>query len=59
MADFSEVRAVRERLGLSQRAMSEMLHVPQPTWEQWERGVRTPPGYVVELILFRLKAEVK
>ena len=59
MAEFSEIRSLRQKLGLSQRAVSEMLHVPLPTWEQWERGVRTPPEYVMELILFRLNAKAK
>ena len=57
MSDFSDVRALREQLGMSQRAISEMLNIPLRTWENWEGGLRTPPQYVIDLILFRLNAE--
>lgn len=35
---------VRKRLGLTQREMAHLLHIPLRTWQNWEQGTRaTPP----------------
>lgn len=49
-----EVKYLRIKAGLTQRAFSELLHIPLRTVENWETGVSTPPQYVVELIEYRL-----
>ncbi len=38
------------RSTLSQAKAAEQLGIPLRTWEDWERGVRTPPEYVVAMI---------
>lgn len=45
----------RHRLRLSQRKFSELLGIPTRTIEDWEVGRRTPPEYVVRLLLFYLE----
>lgn len=37
-----EMQAVRNRLGLTQRRMSEILAIPIATIRHWEQGTRTP-----------------
>lgn len=56
MNTFDDIRALRKNRHWSQREVSEMLNIPLPTWENWERGTRTPPQYVIDLILFRLQS---
>ena len=39
-----EVRAIRERLGMSQAVFATSLNVSAATVRAWEQGVRTPEG---------------
>lgn len=57
MASFNDIIEIRKKSGLSQRKFSELLNIPLRTWESWERGLRVPPNYVVDLIAYRLKNE--
>jgi len=34
--DFKEIRAEREKYGLSQTRAGELVHVSCRTWQQWE-----------------------
>lgn len=43
-------RLKNARCTLSQAAAAAQLNIPLRTWEDWERGARTPPEYVVALI---------
>jgi DNA-binding transcriptional regulator YiaG len=43
------------RGSLSQKQAAAKLEIPLRTWEDWERGVRTPPEYVVIMIEKLLK----
>lgn len=47
-----EIKSIRARTGLSQKAFSELTGVPQRTIENWETGKRIPPEYVVNLLAF-------
>jgi transcriptional regulator with XRE-family HTH domain len=38
------------RGNLSQAKAAALLDIPLRTWEDWERGARTPPEYVIALI---------
>ena len=38
----AEMKALRERLGLSQRAISRLLKLGDVTWTRWETGVSIP-----------------
>lgn len=54
--NFSEeLKAQRKRLGISQKVFSEMFKIPRRTVEDWERQKSTPPIYVQELIIEKLK----
>ena len=43
--------------GMSQRAFSEYFHIPLRTVEDWCRGIRQCPAYVVELIAYKAERE--
>lgn len=49
------IKEIRVQSGLTQQAMSELLHIPKRTIENWEGGKTKPPKYVIELIEYRLK----
>lgn len=45
------IREARLKTGLNRREFSEKYNIPESTIVCWERGERTPPEYVVELLL--------
>lgn len=45
------VRNARKQAELTQQQLSDKYKIPVRTLVDWERGVRTPPEYVVELLL--------
>lgn len=45
------IRNARKQAGLTQQQLSDKYKIPVRTLVDWERGVRTPPEYVVELLL--------
>lgn len=51
------IKELRTLAGMSQRKFSDYLHIPTRTIEDWERDLRTPPVYVVELIEYKLRKE--
>lgn len=51
-----EIRDLRQRLGLTQRALGELCGVKRITVEKWERGEYRPSGPSL-LHLSRLKAK--
>jgi putative transcriptional regulator len=44
------VKEMRKKLGLSQVAFSKKYEIPRRTLEDWERGINTPPKYVILLL---------
>ncbi|MCI5893493.1 MAG: hypothetical protein MRZ66_08880 [Clostridiales bacterium] len=54
MATFTDIIELHKKSGLSQRQFSEMLNIPLRTWESWERNLRTPPQYLIDLIFFKI-----
>jgi len=40
---------------LSQAAAAAQINIPLRTWEDWERGRRSPPEYVLRMIEKLLK----
>jgi transcriptional regulator with XRE-family HTH domain len=46
----AEIRAIRERLGLSQPQLAQLLGVHALTISKWERGVLTPSGHQETLL---------
>lgn len=51
------LRGIRSITGLSQAKFAEKFWIPVHTYEQWERGQRTPPAYVVKMIKLLLCCE--
>jgi len=48
--DTVDVRAIRERLGMSQREFSATIGVSSGTLRHWERGDRRPQGPAMVLL---------
>lgn len=46
----TDVKAIRERLGLTQEQLAERMGVTHAAICQWERGKRTPSGMAVQLL---------
>lgn len=44
------IREIRAKLELTQAAMADEFSIPKRTIEEWERGSRKPPEYVVLLL---------
>ena len=49
------IQEIRHSTGLSQAKFCKALGIPLPTLLKWERGVRSCPPYVVELIAYRVQ----
>ena len=45
-----ESERIRKLLGVSRAEFSRRYHIPVRTLEQWDKGVATPPVYVMELL---------
>ena len=52
-----QIKAIRERLGLSVEEAAERVGTTRPQWVNWESGKRTPSRQ--SAILIRLLAENK
>ena len=53
------VKQVRALTKLSQAKFASKYHIPLATLENWERGTRTAPPYVIELLYFRVVCDVR
>ena len=51
------IKNMRNETGMSQVKFAEYFEIPRRTLEDWERGIRKPPGYVVRLIAYKLEME--
>jgi DNA-binding transcriptional regulator YiaG len=52
---IEDLKKVRTGKGLSQAKAAELLEVPKRTWEDWERGISTPPSYTLRLVIRELE----
>lgn len=50
------IRELRTETGLTQRAFSWRYGIPLRTVEDWERGIRTPPDYLIRLLAYAIRA---
>lgn len=48
------IKEIRQSTGLSQAKFCALLNIPKNTLRDWEQEVRRCPGYVVELIAYRV-----
>lgn len=46
----SQIQALREREGVSQKVFARYLNVPVTLISQWERGERKPSGAAIKLL---------
>ena len=53
------IKQVRALTGLSQAKFAAKYHIPLATLENWERGTRTAPPYVIELLYFRVDYDIR
>lgn len=49
------IKEIRQRYQLSQSELSRITGIPKRTIENWEEGHRTPPDYMPDLILAKVK----
>ena len=50
-----EIKATRERIGVSQSAFAAMLNVSKRTLQEWEQGRRQPTGPARSLLAIAAK----
>lgn len=51
MASTADIRTARKKAKLTQKQLADFYEIPVRTLVDWERGVRTPPEYVINLVL--------
>lgn len=54
---MNSIKSIIAACGMTQRAFAEHFHIPQRTVEDWSRGARQCPDYVVELIAYKAEHE--
>lgn len=54
-----KIKEIRALTGLSQVKFANAYGIPVPTLENWERGTRSCPGYVLDLLEFKVKYDVE
>lgn len=47
---MSQIKALRNRTGLSQSKFAETFGVPVRTLQQWEQHISAPPPYVIDML---------
>ena len=52
------IRELRALLGITQGEFAERYHIPFRTVQNWEKGVRNPPEYVLNLLTDRVHTEL-
>lgn len=53
------IKEIRALTGLSQVKFCEKYHIPLNTFTRWEQGKREPPDYLVELLEFKVREDLK
>lgn len=51
----SEIKKLREKVGMNRKEFSAYTGIPVRTLEDWEAGRRTPPEYIPRLLSYQLK----
>lgn len=51
------LKRIRSETGMSQRKFAGYFKIPLRTYEDWERGVRKMPEYLLRLMAYKLKVE--
>ena len=53
------IKELREQSGMTQKEFAEYFEIPKRTIEDWDRGARKCPEYLVALIEYKLTKEAK
>ena len=53
------VKEIRQLTNLSQSKFCEKYGIPLVTLRKWEQGHRSPPDYLVELLEFKVREDLK
>lgn len=53
------IKEIRQLANLSQQKFCEKYNIPLPTLRKWEQGNREPPGYVLELLEFKVRKDME
>lgn len=53
------IKEIRALTGLSQPKFCQKYHIPLNTFIRWEQGKREPPDYLVELLEFKVREDMK
>lgn len=51
------IKELRKAAGMTQKAFAEYFNIPRRTVEDWEADKRTPPPYLLDLMMYKLKNE--
>lgn len=51
------LKAMRKEANMTQKEFAEYFGIPIRTVEDWERGVRHMPDYVLRLFVYKLEIE--
>lgn len=54
-----KIKEIRDKTGLTQTEFGDLLGIPMRSIQNWEKGWRTPPQYIVDLIEFKVKSIYK
>lgn len=54
-----EIKELRKLTKLTQKQFSEKYDIPLPTIRHWEQGQRECPEYVLDLLEFKVREDLK
>lgn len=57
MTPAEQIKSIRSYTGMSQARFGEAYEIPVRTIQDWERGIRTPPAYVIKLLELAVQRE--
>lgn len=55
---MNEFTKLRKLTGLNKTEFAAKYNIPYRTVQNWESGQSNPPGYVLELLKFKIEKEV-
>ena len=59
MESKKTIKELRQASGMTQKDFSEYFGIPKRTIEDWDRGARKCPEYLIDLIEYKLIKEGK
>lgn len=57
--DTMTIKELRLATGMTQTAFAKYFEIPVRTVQDWEQNKRTPPEYLVKLMIYKLEKEGK